>query len=34
MEDLRDQEESGNPIAELTAQELELQAAGLKAELH
>ena len=36
MEDLGDQEEPGNPIAELTArvQELELQVAGLKAELH
>ena len=36
MEDLGGQEESGNPIAELTArvQELELQVAGLKAELH
>jgi uncharacterized small protein (DUF1192 family) len=36
MEDLRDQEESGDSIAELTArvQELEQQVRGLKAELH
>jgi polyhydroxyalkanoate synthesis regulator phasin len=36
MEDLGGQEGSGNPIVELTArvQELELQVAGLKAELH